>query len=186
MKIKCVSRDAIAFGGKDSSSARLKYEFLDIGSEYNVYGMIVYHGQLSYYICDRVHTRFPVAIPLHHFEIINSNLSRYWIFGIIEGVEKFPLWTFPEWINEPYFFDGLTDQEEREVSIFKAYKELMGVEFPDPSITELALVGDSEWLICPDCMDAWNSPGDKDGMVICPKCKKMMHNPRHTAKKMEP
>ncbi len=181
MKINCISNKKNSFDEKSASSTYLKYEFLDIENEYNVYGMIVIHGQLNYYICDRVHSAFPVARPFYLFEIINSTISRYWIFGIIEGFEKFPLWAFSEWVNEPYFFDNLTDREEREVSVFRSYKKLMDVEFPDYSVSDLAQVGDSEWLICPDCMDAWNSPGDNDGMVICPTCKKMMHNPRYTA-----
>ncbi len=104
----------------------------------------------------------------------------YWIDDKFDGLRRklnfstvHPIITYPEWANNhPEYYDKLTDGDEEEVSLFKTYKELMDVEFPDHSITESAAVGDSEWLICPDCMDAWNSPGDKDGMVICPNARR--------------
>jgi len=51
------------------------------------------------------------------------------------------------------------------------------LKMPDSRITETAIQGDSKWLICPHCNDAWESISS-DAMVICPKCEHVCHNPR--------
>ncbi|MCX6989868.1 MAG: hypothetical protein NTX49_02205 [Chlamydiae bacterium] len=184
MKIKCLSNKKASLQADLSSENESYiqdsgYEFLDIGKEYNIYGMIIIHGKVCYYVCDRAHSLFPIARPADLFEIIDNRLSRYWVFGIIEGFEKYPLWIFPEWINEDYFQDNLTDGEAREVAVFKSYKELMDLEFPDSSISETAQIGDNEWLICPTCIDTWQYNDDRDALVRCLKCQKILNNPRY-------
>jgi len=169
MKLKCISQ---------SDKNGVRCDFIELGKEYTCYGIILIDGEVHFYICDQVHDSFPVARPADLFEIIDNRLSRCWVFGVVEGDKKYPTWMFPEWITEPYFQDQLTDDEEREVSIFKRYKELMDLEFPDPAISKVAQIGDSEWLLCPDCHDAWNDSDSKTGMVRCPSCKKIMQNPR--------
>ena len=47
----------------------------------------------------------------------------------------------------------------------------------DSSISESAIEGDSNWIICPKCNDAWESDSSK-AMVICSKCDRAFHNPR--------
>ncbi len=184
MKIKCLSKEKILLPldlqlKNQSPEQDVMYEFLDVGKEYNVYGMILIHGQISYYICDRAHNRFPIARPAKLFEIIDNRLSRYWVFGMIQGFEKYLVWIFWEWINEAYFQDNLTDGEEKEVGIFQAYKKLMDLEFPDSSITEDAQIIDDEWLICSSCIDGWECSSDRDALVMCPKCQKILNNPRY-------
>ena len=46
-------------------------------------------------------------------------------------------------------------------------------------ISEIAQIGDDEWLICPTCLDAWQYNDDKDALVRCPKCLKVLNNPRY-------
>ncbi|QVL56095.1 MAG: hypothetical protein KFB95_02500 [Simkaniaceae bacterium] len=48
---------------------------------------------------------------------------------------------------------------------------------PDPNIEKSATILDETWLMCPDCIDAWES-ASKSAMVICPKCNQIFHNPR--------
>ena len=48
---------------------------------------------------------------------------------------------------------------------------------PDPSISKSATSLDKKWIMCPDCIDAWESTS-KTAMVICPKCNQLFHNPR--------
>lgn len=55
------------------------------------------------------------------------------------------------------------------------------LKMPDSRITETAIQGDSQWLICPHCNDAWESISS-DAMVICPKCEHVCHNPRSKSK----
>jgi hypothetical protein len=51
------------------------------------------------------------------------------------------------------------------------------LKIPDSRVTEIAIEGDSKWLICPHCNDAWESVSF-DAMVICPKCEHVCQNPR--------
>jgi hypothetical protein len=169
MKLRCISK---------SNKNNVFYDFVELDKEYNCYGIILIDGEVHFYICDQVHESFPVARPADLFEIVDNRLSRYWVFGIVEGDKKYPTWMFPEWINEPYFQDQLTDEEEREVSIFKSYKELMDLEFPDPSISKVAQIAGADWLICPECQEAWNDSNSSAGMLKCPNCSTLMHNPR--------
>ncbi len=49
----------------------------------------------------------------------------------------------------------------------------------DSNILEKAIIGDTCWLICPKCNDAWESDS-LTAMVVCPKCCRALHNPRAT------
>ena len=176
MRIKCLSKQIKTENQKNNYDN----EFLEINKEYNVYGMLVDDGQVYYYTCDHLQDDYPLAMPDSLFEIVENHLSRFWVFfSAGDGLKKKLICIFPEWIAEPYFQDKLTDWEVREVKIFKTYKELMDLEFPNPSIIETAEIADSQWLMCPLCIDAWESSNDRDGMVRCPKCKTIMHNPRY-------
>lgn len=146
---------------------------------YTVYGMVIKNNQVCLYICQDSEDKFPIAEHCDHFEILDNRLSRYWIFGFLEGDQVYPTWIFPEWINEIYFIDKITDWEEREIRIFQAYREAMDMEFPNPFISEKAQIGNDEWLICPICIDAWESKTSIDGMVRCPNCQNILHNPRY-------
>jgi hypothetical protein len=46
----------------------------------------------------------------------------------------------------------------------------------DPNIIESAIAASSNWLICPNCNDAWES-NSSNAMVICPKCERAFRNP---------
>ena len=175
MRIKCLSKQIKSKNPKNNYDN----DFLEINKEYNVYGMLVDDGQVYYYTCDQLQDDYPLAMPAPLFEIKDNRVSRYWVFGTIEGFKKCLIWIFPEWIVEPYFSDKLTDWKAREVKIFKTYKKLMDLEFPDPSISETAEIADNQWLMCPLCIDAWQSSNERDGMIRCPKCNTIMHNPRY-------
>ncbi len=157
--------------------------YIDVGAEYTVYAMTVNNGYIWYYISDNMFTYFPRWKPPFFFEVIDTRLSRYWIYTYKKFenyTQAHPILAFPEWANNhPDFYDMLSDKNEEETTIFKSYKELMDLEFPDPSISKIAQIGNSELLICPDCINAWESSDEKNGMVRCPKCKRMMHNPRY-------
>ena len=51
-------------------------------------------------------------------------------------------------------------------------------KFVDPTVSKEATVIDEKWLMCPDCIDAWES-SSKDPMIVCPKCNQAFHNPRN-------
>lgn len=158
---------------------------LETGNIYQVYGLIIIQGVINFYICDRLHQDFPVYYPADLFHVIDHHLSRFWIYNCIKGEESYSAFLFPEAFNDVYFFDKLTDGEKLEIDIFRKYKELMDLEFPDPSVTQLAQIGDEQWLICPDCVDAWESSGAVDALVRCPKCLKLFNNPRFNANRVD-
>ncbi|MFA6915648.1 MAG: hypothetical protein WC222_04570 [Parachlamydiales bacterium] len=153
---------------------------LIINKNYVVYGSTIRDGFIWYYICDEYYSYYPAWWPSPAFEVINSQLSRYWVYSCKEEVDYIPIIAFPEWAENPYdFYDRLTDGFNKEIEIFKRYKELMDLEFPDPSISLKAEVGDESWLLCPLCIDAWESTNKLDALVRCPKCQTIMNNPRY-------
>jgi hypothetical protein len=185
MFIKCISKTGKplpqALLNERSGFARETEFDLIESKEYVVYAMTIEMGYIWYYICDESYGYFPIWQPSPLFQVISGKMSRYWIFAFYPETERYRSqisWAYPEWANNPYqYYDRLSDGEEEEVKIFKKYKALMDVEFPIPSNTCVAEALDETWLMCPYCIDAWESIS-KEGMVICPKCKTMMHNPR--------
>jgi hypothetical protein len=157
-----------------------KYPLI-INSYYVVYGMRLFSGYIWYYLSNHYHSYYPRSYPSPLFEVTDGQLSRYWLYSFSKGENSSntrTIWTYPEWAENEYYYDLLTDGETKEVRIFEKYKYLMDLEFPNPSIQEHATALDDEWLMCPICIDAWQSTS-KDGMVICPKCERMLHNPRY-------
>ncbi|MDP1978688.1 hypothetical protein [Undibacterium sp.] len=51
------------------------------------------------------------------------------------------------------------------------------LNFSDPDVSDIATLLDAQWLMCPKCTDAWESVSPRP-MVICPKCKRLLQNPR--------
>lgn len=191
MKIKCISnnsnvlpKDLSPYETRKESNENRINDSLKVGKEYVVYGIYISDGYLWYFICDESYFYFPRSHPSMYFEVSDSRMSRFWIFGLEEDEYKermVPILSFPEWVNDRYFYGELVEDgpNDPNTEIFDKYKELMDFEFPDAAITEIAQVGDSEWLICQDCIDAWLSPGDRDALVRCPLCEKVFNNPRY-------
>lgn len=181
MKVKCFgnSQEFLSSQGIKEDFSREDYRLI-IGKEYTVYSLSEFYGYVWYCILDDG-PEFPMWNPSMFFEISDPRLSRYWIYSLQKNYQNnvVPFFSFPEWIKNDYFYDSLTDGEDKEVEVFKNYKQLMDLEFPDKTITEVAQIGDEKWLICPICMDAWENSDASMAMVICPKCKKMLHNPRY-------
>lgn len=189
MKIKCVFNKA-EFLPKDIFEPGAGFENkqfdVDIGKEYIVYGMTLYMSYVWYYLCHENYIYYPFWHPSPLFDVVDNRLSKYWIFSFERGKDKhttYTNWVYPEWANDPYYYDKLTDGDEEEVEIFRRYKKLMDVEFPDASVSEkyTAIVGKEKgWLLCPECLEAWQQTSN-DGMVFCPRCKIFLHNPLYIA-----
>jgi hypothetical protein len=152
------------------------------GNEYIVYSVGILYDFVWYCILDEDRTFYPMWNPEMLFEITDKRLSRYWVFSLDNGKDKKdPFLSFPEWANNPYFYEELLDGDSSDSNaiIFRKYKELMDLEFPNPLISDTAEIGDREWLICPKCIDAWNSECNLDALVRCPKCNTIFNNPRY-------
>lgn len=185
MKVKCkFIKGSDLFFLKNKSVNELSSEkHLTIGKEYIVYAITVHEEYIWYYLCDDRYSSYPIWDPSLFFEVIDPRLSRYWVYSFkkMEGYLSAQLCiSFPQWaLFHSEFYDKLTDWEKKEENIFKAYKNKMDLEFPDHTISIMAQVGDLNWLICPLCLDAWESSAEQDAMVICPYCHNIMHNPRY-------
>jgi len=180
MKIRCITNSgkAIALEVVINYTSPKSPIPLIVGKEYVVYALSEYYQSTWYCICDELYTYHPMWIPQPFFELIDNRLSRYWVFSFKEDLKKNRFFLgFPEWANQLDFYDNLTDGEEKEVKVFKAYKELMDLEFPDSTISQTAQIGDNEWLICPSCFEAWQYTINRDALVKCPKCQTILNNP---------
>lgn len=150
-----------------------EYTVCAVGDNENIPWYCIYDDNTDYY---------PMWRPSFLFEVSDNRLSRYWVFSIeeMEGNKK-TLLSFPEWSNDHYYYGKLVEGESNDpiAHVFKNYRDLMELEFSDKNVKEIAKIGNESWLICPQCIDAWECMNFMDGMVKCPKCKKMMHNPRY-------
>lgn len=183
MKVRCIYNDFSEISDKIKKKYPhcLSCSNLTQGKEYLVYAITEFYGYTWFCICEDSFIYFPRYLPFPLFEISDQRLSRYWVFGLQENgfKEIVPCIAYPEWVNEKYYYYDLVEGEKREKSKFSKYKELMDLEFPDESITRSVQIGDDVWLICPDCLDAWESPSAIDALVICPFCQKKFNNPRY-------
>lgn len=181
MKIKCIKNEVTNSLQESKNNVAKKFPLLK-EKEYIVYGLCAREKSIWYCICDENYFFYPKWHSDNFFEVIDQRLSRYWLFNYrYENDQKTPFLSFPEWANNDHFYNDLLDGNggDLEAVIFRKYKELMDLEFPDPSIIETAQIGDEEWLICPTCLDAWQSKNSQDALIKCPKCQKIYNNPRY-------
>ena len=187
MIIKCISKIAKELPEStpvslDNFENKIKYD-VEVNKYYVVYGMTISSKYIHYYLNDPSRIYYPWEYPGFLFEVVDGRFSKYWNFTSVYDswtMQHRTLWMYPEWVEDRFHYGRLIDKYEQDVQVFKKYQFLMNLEFPNPSVELSAEALDEEWLFCKDCIDAWQSTTD-DGMVICPKCKKMMHNPRHTS-----
>jgi hypothetical protein len=181
MRIKFISNKmASSLGHTKNYSDEIFY--IEERKEYIVYALSVIEGSIWYCICDKVYSFYPRWYSSIFFDVIDNRPSRFWIVGFREENNKIlPFLSFPEWANDPYFYGELIDgnSDDSEAIIFSKYKEFIDLEFSDSSISDIAQIGDDEWLICPQCMEAWQSTNNKDALVRCPKCQTILNNPRY-------
>jgi hypothetical protein len=174
----------------NSTQENETYDFTP-GNEYVVYGITLKDGYVWYYICDDfnqgLEDSYPIIVLSFLFEVTDHRLSRYWQFNVFSensaNIEEWRYrWTFLEWSKEIYFYYNLMEFEKREQDIFLKWKKLIDLEFPNPKIIITANIGDHNWLMCPQCLDAWNWPSNRDALVMCPNCNTIMNNPRYSDK----
>lgn len=180
MKIKCVQ----IFPNSIAQEILKEYTLaknvpLILNKEYIVYALGEYYGHIWFCLADEDFSYYPAWIPGEFFDVVDGQPSRFWIFKMSDNIENRKFILAPAfWSNNVNFYNRLSEGESLEVDVFKKYKELMDLEFPDPTVTDLAQIGDDKWLICPDCIDAWENSSVIDALVRCPNCLKIFNNPR--------
>jgi hypothetical protein len=179
MKVKCIS-NKIPVSLNDTKNDSISNREFDVkeGREYVVYALNVFKKYTWYCICEESDF-YPMWNPCVLFDIIDTRLSRFWIVGCDE--DNMPFLSFPEWVNDAYFYGELIENNSDDINavVFRKYKKLMDLEFPDLSISTTAEIADKDWLICPKCIDAWESSNDQDALVKCPICRTIFNNPRY-------
>jgi hypothetical protein len=135
VKVRCVSKSPKDLP-KDFPLERIwgkhtedRYFALLVGKEYVVHGVTISLGHVWYYICDENFVYYPVWNPWSLFEISDSSLPQFWRIGVRQppGREELEfILSFPEWVNDRYFYDKLTDRKEEEVRIFDRYRKIHG------------------------------------------------------------
>jgi hypothetical protein len=135
MKVECVSRSADALPAEmirpDWGLAADSQFPLVVGKQYVVYGITLALGHLWYYLCDEGYTYYPVWKPSPLFRVVDPRLPRCWQIGFHSpprGRKAILIIAFQAWVDDPLFYDRLTDGEEEAVRVFSRYKRLMDAE----------------------------------------------------------
>lgn len=144
---------------------------LEKGTSYVVYAVRNGHPDW-YFVADESYTYYPFAYPALLFEVIDPSVSRYWFDS---DASTFGERTFKEWATDPYFYDSLTDGAEDAVAVFRRTKAAMDMEFPRPDVRVATTHLDDQWVMCPDCDEAWEASSD-DALTLCPRCGKAYQN----------
>lgn len=191
MRVQCVNNQVQkklmgSFVNKDFVSSIGSYgEVLDltVNKSYIVYAIEVRDGHLWYFIADDLYESlsYPLAYASIFFSKLDSRVSNCWLLDNYDhqSHEKRNItFAFKEWVEDSSFFELLIDGSDHEVTIFQKYKEFMDLEYPYSEITEKAIGLEGDWVMCPMCSEAWEVITNL-GMTSCPKCNKIMLNPRY-------
>ena len=179
MKVRCIKSSGADLSPADIAAGHYTSStfYVSVGGEYVVYGVAFDKGAISYLIEDD--TGYIRWYPASLFEITSDRVSRLWRFSSVASAKGYEAqMSFAELVQNLDFFTRLVDGEKAAEDIFYRWKQMADLEFPDPSVTAIATIGDSDWLLCPFCADAWKSNGP-DALVQCGVCKKVSNNPRY-------
>lgn len=156
---------------------------LTLNKEYTVYAIeCTGKGRfINYFILDDSGSIYPNNYPSEFFEITDNKLSQYWenkngmhLFN--KSKLKCPeLIAFKEWVENPFFEGDMIENNNDALKTFKKYKELIDVEYPDHSLPNAILISDN-WVMCDYCEESWPITS-KNGVIICPNCKRKSNNP---------
>ena len=92
---------------------------LSIGKEYQVYALTIYLCHAWYYIINDDSFDYPVWAPAPLFDITNPEIPTGWhctYHRFAHG--EYPVISFPEWADDPTFYERLVDGDEAAKSIF--------------------------------------------------------------------
>ena len=115
---------------------------------------------------------YPLAYPLEFFKIVDSRLSQSWTSATMVdfNAEQCAFRSFEDWSLNPHFYERLVDKADTELTIFKAQKEFMDLEYPYSYGFKSLITFDLTWCQCPSCEHVWEDEVHKLGMKRCPQC----------------
>lgn len=182
MRVKCIVNNIEEMQeiGKydDSYFPKTEKFFLELEKEYTVLSIIVKGEELWYFIIDETANDYPNRYPAPLFEITDTRISRFWNFSIQKTglFAKEILISFPEWIENKFFYDSLTNGDFDAVKKFLEIKKKLELEFPVKSISDKAKRINDDWVECPNCFELFEADSNY-GLLECPNCKLISHNP---------
>jgi hypothetical protein len=102
---------------------------IKVGKAYVVYGVGTWGQSINYAICDEHYPErwYPVMYPAPLFEIVDGGVPSCWRFSW-ESRGEGPSWresfllAFPEWSNDPSYYERLFDKDEAAVAVFETRK----------------------------------------------------------------
>jgi hypothetical protein len=136
MRVSCIVSNFLLLDDKQVVERLKKYLrvsdgelSIKIGAQYNVYGILFRENSPWYYICHSENDASPTPYPSELFEVIDEHLSEFWCLDarvVKEGVSS--CLVFPEWAEDPSFFEDLIEGSPRSTSIFSGYRRMMDAE----------------------------------------------------------
>lgn len=182
MKVKCVKtkleeiKDKKIYNYLKSFINSDDYDYcLDVGKIYQVYGISVIEGFMSYYILRR--DIEPYSEMSCFFNVVESSIPDDWtlVFQDTNNFQFLP----KEWAKNEMFYENLIHlKKDNEQEIFKDIIEKYKKYdiYQDNDIKEIGKILDNKWIQCPNCLEVWEQT-DKIGIINCNKCNLKMNNP---------
>lgn len=127
MRVRCIASSGSALPAScidEPANITRDTEFpLTVGSDYVVYGTTMHRGHCWYYVFDDNKLTYPVWKLAPLFEVSDPALPHDWIVGYTRSdnyPESYPVFSFPEWALDHYFYERLVDGDATAVAIFAA------------------------------------------------------------------
>jgi hypothetical protein len=100
---------------------------------YVVLGITKYDDTYFYYLLGDESNKYPLSFPSQMFEIVDSNVSKYWLYNAskIENINELEIGddgviSFPEWsLRKGIFYGEVIEEDPIALSIFFKYRDLM-------------------------------------------------------------
>lgn len=184
MKVKCINVslenvNAKVYSGLTGYNSDFEFLDLTVGDVFTVYGISTIHCY-PWYLLKSKHRKHALYYPMCLFSIVDDRLSKHWKIRIgndyydnnIEIVE----FGFYDPKASPCLYGSYLEGDPLISEWFIEKLRIMDVEFDDKFNPMTAVMIDGNWLLCPNCGEAFES-NSNDGLVICHKCSSTMNNP---------
>lgn len=122
MKIKCISTEGDTFSQKrisEGATNKTDYSGLELQTSYDVFGIVLFEDSLKYLIFDEY--CMPNWYPAEIFRIEDNQLPSNW-FHQFYGYQEYgvtAIWGYKELVLSEKHYNGLIEQDENEVEVFK-------------------------------------------------------------------
>jgi hypothetical protein len=126
MIVRCKANNGLLLKEKtiEAGYSQMSEFSLNIGSDYIVYGLIIWNGVIQYLTMDK-HMSVPFWHPAELFEIINKAIPYDWYFDSLEETGVQLICGYKELVEDENHFDDLLERKEEAINIFlKRKKEI--------------------------------------------------------------